>query len=91
MDLFGFCACGVQVEPLTRLFFLLVDLYSIEKKLAHPFIEAQKKDGRKRLTKIFYNGGFGGKDIAGGEASEWIATGRADGSVARHSPFFLPL
>jgi hypothetical protein len=53
----------------------------IEKKLAQPFIEAQKAEGRKRVTKLFYNGGYGGKDIAGGEASEWVATGRADGIV----------
>lgn len=44
-------------------------------------LEAQKADGRKRLTKVLMNGGFGNKDIAGGEASEWVATGRADGSV----------
>jgi len=51
----------------------------MEGKLATPFIEGQKKDGRERVTNLFWNGGFGGKEIGGAEGSEWVKSGRADG------------
>lgn len=52
----------------------------LEEKLVKPFRESQK--GRERLTKVFWVGGFGGREVgAEREATEWVESGRADGYV----------